>query len=353
MHDAGCLDVHLEQVLLKRINYRRPLDHLNLCCDYFDPNLPYLSLPASSPDILSKATSICEKIACSCFSNDKMSVQLAEIVGLTVIPEMVTKIWSLCRILSMEDGHFLWIGRRSAAEEVIQIACAIRQIRLIEVSAVQEDFYTMLQEEIAKLATAKRPEHVALYLDLSQIKDEKWLLLLQSMLMDDIGDWSLFTEQTPSEKPNNWITRSPFHLAKRFLHVVLIADTELQLPLKPRVVEQCDMLRDEFEPLEWMEIARKYIEFRGVLEENVRVKCAVALEKMYQVVEKTFAEYKNEYIGMELIRPKSMIIEEFMGPKRFLEIIDLTTSLYTRLKTALQAKISHFERMHSAASDFQ
>lgn len=358
LHDPARLDSHLEKVLLKRINYRRPLDWFNLCVDYFDPMLPYRSLAGTSPDIESKSATICEKAACSCFSKPskgQLPRELAQIVGLTLIPQVVTKIWALCRSFTMEDGHFLWVGRRSAAQEVVQIACSIRKVRLIDPTSVpsQDHFYRLIQEEVAKLATAKRPEHLAILIDVNQLQSENWLLTLQSMLMDDVSDWGLFNEESQADKANSWILRSPFHLARKFMHVVILADSELQVPLKPRVIQQCDMLRDEEEPLDWPEIALKYLNLRGELDTSLRPKCVSAVCKAFEVVAKAYEVRKDTYIGMEQVLAKSFIVSEFLGPKRFIQLIDLTTSLYTRLKAALQAKIAHMQRMESAASDFE
>lgn len=358
LHDPVHLDSHLEKVLLKRLNYRRPLDHFNLCVDYFDPTLPYRSLSGISPDIQSKSTQICEKQACSCFSKhskDSLSLELAQMVGLMVIPQIVTKVWAVCRILAMEDGHFIWVGRRSAAEEVIQIACSIRKIRLIDSVSIssQEDFYELIQEEVAKLATSKRPEHIAFLIDVNQLKYENWLLTLQSMLMDDVSDWELFNEQSPAEKPNAWIARSPFHLSKRFMHIIVVADSDLQIPLKPRVIQQCDMIRDEEEPLDLPEIALKYLNLRGIMETSLRSKCAAGLSKVFEVVSNGYEARKERYFGTEPVLSKSFIHYEFLGPKRFIQLIDLTTSLFTRLKAAQQAKIAHLQRMESAACDFE
>lgn len=358
LHDPVRLDSHLEKVLLKRINYRRPLDWLNLCVDYFDPMLPYRSLPALSPDIESKSAALCEKAVCSCFSNSskgQLSRELCQIVGLTVIPQVVTKVWALCRTLALEDGHFLWVGRRSAAQEVVQIACSIRKTRLIDLNSVpsQDHFNRLVQEEVAKLATARRPEHLVFLIDVNHLQHEDWLLTLQSMLMDQVSDWSLFNQEIPADKANSWILRSPFYLARKFMHIVILADSELQVPLKPRVLQQCDMLRDEEEPLDWAEIAQKYLNLNAELDQSFRPKCVSAICKAFEVVAKAYEVRKDLYVGMEQVLSKSFIGSEFLGPKRFIQLIDLTTSLYMRLKAALHAKIAHLQRMESAASDFE
>lgn len=358
LHDPIHIDSHLEKVLLKRLNYRRPLDRFNLCVNYFDSTLPYRSLAGISPDILSKSTQICEKQVCSCFSKhskDSISLELAQMVGLMVIPQVISKIWAICRTLAMEDGHFIWVGRRSAAEEIIQMACSIRKIRLIDPISLpyNEAFYELIQEEVAKLATSKRPEHIAFIIDVNQLKHENWLLTLQSMLMDDVSDWEVFNEQSPVEKPNAWVARSPYHLSKRFMHIIVLADSDLQIPLKQRVIQQCDMVRDEEEQVDYLEIAMKYMNLRGILETALRAKCAAGLTKVWEVVSKGLEARKERYIGTEPVLSKSFILYEFLGPRRFIQLIDLTTSLFTRLKAAQQAKISHLQRMESAACDFE